>query len=118
MSSTDDLTGYDETDFRAYHREGIWLTADYEEIPVAELETSHLLNIIKRMIRDCARSVSPNASFEWWLSVEAFWPFAVAELQKRLPHAEYVINEYIKLQGVSYQITLAPAAPGKETTER
>jgi lactate dehydrogenase-like 2-hydroxyacid dehydrogenase len=104
MSATDDIIGYDETDFKAYHRDGIWLTADYEEIPVAELETSHLMNIARSIIMASARWAKDQPDFEWWLSGQPFWPFAAAELNKRHVNAIKLVNNYLRQNNYTFRL--------------
>jgi hypothetical protein len=94
-----------------HHARGEWVTKEGRVIPVAEMETSHLVNVAKLYARNtacfCADEYMDvdDEDFTAYLTGEPFWPHLSAELDKRHIDVVKLVNDHLAANGYDYRLT-------------
>jgi len=93
-----------------HHTRGEWVTREGRVIPVAKMETSHLVNVAKLIIRQVAQFCddefmgADDEDFIAYLTDEPFWPHLCVELDKRHIDVRKLVNEYLMANGYDFRL--------------
>lgn len=105
-----------------HHARGEWITKEDRVIPVADMETSHLINVAKLIAVTMAELLRESidnyvAAYDYesdfypgylnltsYLSSHAFWPHLCAELDKRHIDVVKLVNDYLSANGYNFRL--------------
>jgi hypothetical protein len=99
-----------------HHARGEWVTKEGRVIPVAEMETSHLVNVTKLLALTTVKRLREDIDdyailhdyedycpgyldYSVYLTAHSFWPHLCAELDKRHIDVVKLVNEHLAANG-------------------